>query len=721
MKQIQRIGKPMRSVKISLVILLLLQFAFCIVVFFNILILRQVLGFLYLTFIPGYIIVKLLRLSNLNTIQTVLFSSGLSIAVLMFLGLVVTELGALTGFSNMLSSLPLMLALNMFVVCESIILLRKANLELFNVDAFKTLERRPYMLFILALPVLSIVGAVWEKVFNSNLILLVAMLAIAVLMIFGIISKGFLPTEFYPLAILSIALALLFHSSLISNYVHGADIQIEYTVFSMTQSNGFWNQVGFFGDLYGKINGMLSVTVLPTIYSNLLNMDGTWVFQILFPLIFSLVPLGLFESWHPNFGKKSALIATFLFMSQLTFYSEMISLARQMIAELFFVSLLLLIFSKQLKKSASALICFIIFGFGLVVSHYSLAMIFLFFISFAWVFFRITKKKSFDVSFSLILFLATTMFAWYLFISLSSVLASTSFFGTRILSNLGEFFNPASRGSEVLQGLGMEAAESNWVMSSRIFAYVTEFFILLGFLFTARRVWRTKFARSLSNSYFVLSSGALMILVMCIIVPAFARTLNMARFYHITLFFLAPLFVVGSVGLVSLVVKHKIELTVSLLLITIIFSYFLFQTGFVYEVAKEEPTSFPLSGYRMDEIFLSYYGYLEEVNVIGAQWVHSHGDFSNQQLFADSYSRNGELSSYGTIPEYDTVILTNITTVPPGGIVYLSKLNVVYEKIAKPFSGIQTWNISELKTHFSDMNKIYTNGECQIYSSTGGG
>jgi uncharacterized membrane protein len=638
----------------------------------------------------------------------------------MFLGLVVNELGVLTGISNMLSSLPLMLALNVFVVCGSMILLLKANPGLFHVNLSKPLGRKPYMLFILVLPVLSVIGAIWENVVNSNLVLLVAILAIAILMIFSVISRGFLPTEFCLLVILSIALALLFHYSLISNYIHGADIQIEYTVFSTTQHNGFWNQVGFSGYDLTKMNAMLSVTVLPTIYSNLLNMDGTWVFQILFPLIYSLVPLGLFEAWHPNFGKGNALVAAFLFMSQLSFSYDMLTLARQMIAELFFVLLLLLIFSKQLKKSASARLCFIILGFGLIVSHYSLAMVFLFFMLFAWIFFRLTKKESFDVSSSSILFLAVIMVAWYFFVSSSGVSNSILFFGTRMLDNLGEFFNPASRGGQVLRGLGLEAANSNWVMLSRIFAYSTEFFILLGFVFAARRVWRTKYAQLLSNSYFVLSLGALLTLAMCIIVPTFADILMMSRFYHITLLFLAPLFVVGAVGLTSLVMKHKKELAVSLLLAVIIVPYFLFQTGFIYEVVKEEPTSFPLSGYRMDEAFLSNYGFLEEVNVVGAQWVHAHVDFNSQQLFADSYSATNELSSYGTIPEYDTIRLTNTTTVPPGGIVYLSKLNVVYGKIAKPFSrtlGIQTWNMSEVKTDFSHMNEIYTNGGCQILTN----
>jgi uncharacterized membrane protein len=40
-------------------------------------IIRQFVGFVYLTFIPGIIILKLLRLHRLGTIKTILFHSGM--------------------------------------------------------------------------------------------------------------------------------------------------------------------------------------------------------------------------------------------------------------------------------------------------------------------------------------------------------------------------------------------------------------------------------------------------------------------------------------------------------------------------------------------------------------------------------------------------------------------------------------------------------------------
>ena len=76
---------------------------------------------------------------------------------------------------------------------------------------------------------------------------------------------------------------------------------------------------------------------------------------------------------------------------------------------------------------------------------------------------------------------------------------------------------------------------------------------------------------------------AMALLGAIIVLPGLAGTLNMTRFYHIVLFFLAPLCVVGVEFLVHSVIRQKKELAVSILLLVVLVPYFLFQTNFVYE------------------------------------------------------------------------------------------------------------------------------------------
>jgi uncharacterized membrane protein len=113
-------------------------------------------------------------------------------------------------------------------------------------------------------------------------------------------------------------------------------------------------------------------------------------------------------------GKKLGFIAAFLFVAQSTFYTEMIALNRQMIGELFFVLLLLVLLNKKVKKEGKFL-AFAVLSFGLIFSHYALAEIFLFLILAAWatsVFFM--KKPSFNLQLSMIIFFFVAMFAWYI-------------------------------------------------------------------------------------------------------------------------------------------------------------------------------------------------------------------------------------------------------------------------------------------------------------------
>ena len=96
--------------------LLILQVALYLSFFFDIAVARQVIGFLYLTFIPGFVIVKLLKQDNLGLAETVLFSVGLSLAFVMLVGFVVNELGLLVGIRQPLEPSLLVLVFSGFVL-----------------------------------------------------------------------------------------------------------------------------------------------------------------------------------------------------------------------------------------------------------------------------------------------------------------------------------------------------------------------------------------------------------------------------------------------------------------------------------------------------------------------------------------------------------------------------------------------------------------------------
>ncbi|MDH5788708.1 MAG: DUF2206 domain-containing protein, partial [Candidatus Bathyarchaeota archaeon] len=473
-----------------LVVLLFLQLMIYFTVFLDVPVARQVLGLIYFTFVPGFIIVKLLKLDQSSELVTFLFSVGFSIAFLMLVGLLTNEFLFLLGILKPLSLMPLLIILNSATLVGGVFVqLRNDSPYIRSVELNK---KSLFALFFLCLPILSIAGAMWVNAHENNLILLITIILIPMLLTIAIASKKLLPPRLYPLCVFMVAIALLYHSTFISNYIvhFGADVSGEYFVFQTTEVNAYWNSTNPHEEIVsGRVNSMLSVTILPTVYSVLLNMNPIWMFKILFPLIFSLVPLGLYQVWQAFFGRKYAFISAFLFMAQSTFYTEALGLNKQIVGELFFVLLLLVIFNSSINARGKT-VCFTIFSFALVISHYAVAEIFLFLVSLALVSLVVLKRRTRKITASMVVFFFVAMFCWYLFTSNSAVFQSFLEFGDTVYGQLGDFLNPASRGEVVLRGLGIEAPQTIWNMISRISAYATQALIAIGFIGLVRK--RTK-------------------------------------------------------------------------------------------------------------------------------------------------------------------------------------------------------------------------------------
>ena len=129
MNQMETKGKP----KLFLITLLFLQLTFCVSILFDVPVARQVIGFFILTFFPGYIIIKILKLNELCRVETIVFSVGLSIAFLMITGLIVNELCPLIGISRPLSIMPLTITLNSFILIGSILVYLRSDGVQFSV------------------------------------------------------------------------------------------------------------------------------------------------------------------------------------------------------------------------------------------------------------------------------------------------------------------------------------------------------------------------------------------------------------------------------------------------------------------------------------------------------------------------------------------------------------------------------------------------------------
>lgn len=695
-----------------LLILLALQLVTNLLILFNIPVARQIIGFTYFTIMPGLLIIQLLRPNDIRKTEILTFSVGISVAILMLTGLLVNDFGFSIGITQPLSLAPILTALNIFMLaCIILVVLRGDYSILQKIGT----NGKLHSIHILMLSIIatSIVGAMWMTIYGDNKILMLTIASIAVTFSIGLFSNKALPPKSYKIVVLGIALAILFHATLIYKYPvpYGSDTSYELYVYESTENQAYWNSTLFRDQLHGRLNSMASITILPTIYSTTLNLDPIYVRKILYVVIFSFVPLAIFQFWQKNFGHKRSFIAAFLLISSITFFTEMIGLGRQMIAELFFALLLTIIFNR--KKTFFDSICFAIFSIALVISHYALAEIFLGLIVLTTLaLLAFTRKPPRRATITMTAFFLVVMFTWYVYTSNSTVFESTVSFGNYVLEQLDEFFNLSSREPTILRALGLEKPETIWNMASRVFFYLTELLIALGFLGLVTKKVDVK----LEKEHFFLTIVAMLFLGLVIIMPGMSRTLNATRFYHILLLILAPLCVLGSEFLTKLMFKQQRHIAITLLFIVLV-PYFLFQSGFVYELVNNESYA-PLSLHRMDPYRLYFWaGFADDQSVYGVKWLSINVDFKQKHVYADLSSIRHLLRTYGLIADRYVTPVANTTRISKGQIVYLNSLNTLHNITvtgALAAGHIYTPPTSEI-SFLENMNKIYTSGGAEIF------
>lgn len=681
------------------------------VILIDIPVLRQVLGFIYLTILPGAILLILFRQHCLDLIEKILFSVGLSLVFVMFIGSVVNQTGLSFDFLASLSTPTLLFAMNsmVFFFCVLSYFLNR-NMQL----SIKKLNFSSTWVLTSGFPILAISGATLVNLNGNSIILLLMIAIIALTVLLGSLRAQM---NWAPILYM-ITLAVLLQTSLISKYIVGYDVHPAYHVFKITQNNGIWNSTIEGSDkLIPRLNQMLSVTILPTIYSNMLNLEGTWVFKIIFPSIFALVPVGLYKLYQKYMQKKAAFLAAFFILADMTFYQEIPGLPAQMIAELYLVLLLMVMFHEKIGP-AKKIIFFTIFSVGIIVSHYGVSYLFMFLLLCGWLI-PFLRKKQPQIKIAHVALYFTLAFLWYIYTSHSASFMSLVEMGENIYANFwNDLLNPQARPDPVLTGVGLgKPAVSIGHWMGRIFHYATQFFIVLGFVTLVLKRTLAYNSYKIDREYVAMSGFMLTSLLLIIVAPSF-NLLNTTRLYHSSILFLAPFCIMGSNWFFSILPKLRKPFAASILTIIVVVSLFLFETGFVYEVTKDVSYSRPLSMYRMDRTIVYGYGYfVEGMDVASAEWLHSNVVLTEKTLiYADIVSVMIPLTSYGVFPRLQTEILTNATTFDhPNAYAYLRNFNTFDGEIfGIGYRSGRIWNTNDLSSNLTTLNKIYTNGGSEI-------
>ena len=359
--------------------------------------LSTLISFCTCILLPGFLISLILRIRKISFWENLLLIVGLSIAFLEFGGLLLNILLPLFGVNDPLAFQNLVIGFDIYLLLLFILawIRTKQFVVRIRLPRRSKIEKVLYVLPVF-FPILATLGAIVLNNGGSDILTLILLGTIAFYSLLLVLFRDKIPVDLFPYAIFFIGLACLFTTSLRSWYITGHDIEREFYVFKLTNAHHIWN-MAFYQDAY---NACLSITILPTIFTNLLSIQDMYVYKVIFQILFATSPVLVFFILRNYTTPVFAFLSAFLFISFPTFFNDMPMLNRQEIGFIFF-GLVLYMMLERTESSAilytldilpfPALpfsmrrILFIIFALSVIVSHYSTNFVLLALVAFVYI------------------------------------------------------------------------------------------------------------------------------------------------------------------------------------------------------------------------------------------------------------------------------------------------------------------------------------------------
>ena len=317
--------------------------------------------------LPGLLVLAAMRVRPSDGMLTVAYATGISIVVLMMLGLCTSYLLPLVGIDRPLQRWPLTIVLDATMILLLAVVSRIG-------DPISTYWRPgPWREFgqrlaFAVLPLSAMCGAFLLNGGGSSGLAIVTGAACVVVVVLILARGANIASWCHPWALFSIAVALTWAYSLRSSHLFGFDIQQEIQAFNATMSQGSWRPPSN-GNPYAA---MLSITALPALLSSVSGISGVYLLKIVYPLLFGLVPVVVYfvaARWAP---RVAAFAAAAMMVALPQFAGQLSAITRQEVALLLFAVMIAFAFDATIPASLrkAAVLAFV---FGLSAAHYSTA------------------------------------------------------------------------------------------------------------------------------------------------------------------------------------------------------------------------------------------------------------------------------------------------------------------------------------------------------------
>lgn len=609
--------------------LILLIIATDITILLNIPYLREIMVFFCFTFVPGILIIHILKLNSLKFLKKLVLTIGLSICFLIFMGLALNSFYPI--LATPLSFWPIFITLNLTLIILAIIAYQRNKNEFILSDFlnFKTKESdgrklNSMLLLPFLFPVMAVVGTYFMNITQNNVILMLMLFLIPAYIVALVFLKNRITNTTYPVALSMIGLSLLLMHGLTSFHVMGRDVQFEFHFFNLALKNAYWNSIG---DIlqFNAYNSCLSVTILPVIFKVLSNMNSEYIFKIYYALIGSILPLVLYVIFQKYFSRQNSFFAALIFIFQ-PYFIYFLGIARQEIALMFFLLALLVFYDNKINENIKKLL-FVIFMISVVVSHYATAYV-TFLVVIPILLFPFLKSvvkdrknikfTNFDVLAVILIFMAI----WYVFVAGSQYTAASDTLNAASIG-AGGMDVTSQKDIKVLAVFGMGLTS----IPNAISVIVNDLIILIMGLGFLSIIWNYKSCKNqIKSSYIMGMIMSPLVLTLPLILPNLSIIYDIQRLFLQLIVFLGPLFLIGMSFITR---KLKIQNLKPILILVLIISLFSCSTYLTYHLSGISYSPYyETNGSLRDEHFI----YDQELS--SAAWIQNNS-MQNSSILTD--------------------------------------------------------------------------------------
>ncbi len=316
--------------------------------------------------VPGFALLRAVRVPPRAVAATPIYVPAASIVVLLAAGLAVDLIGPQIGVDAPLRTLPLLISVE--TLCAALVLIAA-------IPSPRPRDLRPRFalprardLWPVVLILASAAGAARLTTGHGPGLAIAATIVCFVVAAVAFVIAPRLTRTQIAILLYGVGLALVWSFSLRTGSVVGWDITSEYHVVQATQAAGVWH-VSHPSDNY---SALLSLTVLPAVLHGIAGVSDLALLKAVYPALWAIYPVIAFMIARRHLASRYALLAGLLILTPSAFLGDMPTFARQEIALLLFGALVALLLDTSVPRWPRLSLS-VLLGVGVVVSHYSTA------------------------------------------------------------------------------------------------------------------------------------------------------------------------------------------------------------------------------------------------------------------------------------------------------------------------------------------------------------